>query len=90
MNYSEFRNQLSFSFFNQEFVKSFLKNLELNGEIYFGSAKEWIHKNCEDVPLPRRWEITKNIQILYRWIVDLGNGKFEVDRPNHSERLRIK
>lgn len=90
LNYPDFRNQLSFSFFNQEFVKSFLKNLELNGEIYFGSAKEWIHKNCEDVPLPRRWEITRNIQILYRWIVDLGNGKYEVDRPNYSERLRIK
>jgi hypothetical protein len=90
LNYSDFRNQLSFSFFNQEFVKSFLKNLEANGEIYFGSAKEWIHKNCEDVPLPRRWEITRNIQILYRWIIDLGNGKYEVDRPNYSERLRIK
>ena len=90
LNYSDFRNQLSFSFFNQEFVKSFLKNLEFNGEIYFGSAKEWIHKNCEDVPLPRRWEITRNIQILYRWIIDLGNGKYEVDRPNYSERLRIK
>jgi len=90
LNYSDFRNQLSFSFFNQEFVKSFLKNLEVNGEIYFGSAKEWIHKNCEDVPLPRRWEITRNIQILYRWIIDLGNGKYEVDRPNYSERLRIK
>jgi hypothetical protein len=90
LNYSDFRNQLSNSFFNQEFVKSFLKNLEVNGEIYFGSAKEWIHKNCEDVPLPRRWEITRNIQILYRWIIDLGNGKYEVDRPNYSERLRIK
>lgn len=90
LNYSDFKNHLSFSFFNQEFVKSFLKNLELNGEIYFGSAKEWIHKNCEDVPLPRRWEITRNIQILYRWIIDLGNGKYEVDRPNYSERLRIK
>lgn len=87
---SEFRQKLSESFFSQKFIKGFLENMEKNGEIYFGTAKEWIHKNCADVPLPRRWEITENIQILYRWIVELGNGDYEVDRPNYSERLFIK
>jgi hypothetical protein len=87
---TEFRQKLSESFFSQKFIKGFLENMEKNGEIYFGTAKEWIHKNCADVPLPRRWEITENIQILYRWIVELGNGDYEVDRPNYSERLFIK
>ena len=63
--------------------------MEKTGEIYFGTAKEWIHKNCADAPIPSRWEITENIQILYRWIVELGDGKYEVDRPNYSERLFI-
>lgn len=87
---TEFRQKLSESFFSNKFVKGFLENLEITGEIYFGTAKEWIHRNCADVPIPRRWEITENIQILYRWIVDLGNGKYEIDRPNYSERLFFK
>lgn len=84
---SEFRRQLSKSFFSHPFIKSFLENLEISGEIYFGTAKEWVHKNCTDVPTPRRWEITENIQILFRWIVKLGAGKYSIDRPNFSERL---
>jgi hypothetical protein len=66
-----------------------LKDVERNGDIYFGAAKEWIHKNCTNVPLPRKWEITESIQILYRWIVELGNGKYAVDRPSYSERLFV-
>lgn len=85
----EFRQKLSDAFFSHNFIKAFLNNLGISGEIYFGSAKEWIHKNCTDVPTPRRWEITENIQILYRWIIKLGNGKYQVDRPNYSERLYI-
>lgn len=86
---NEFREKLSEAFFNHKFVKNFLDNLEESGEVYFGTAKDWIHRNCADVPTPRKWEITENIQILYRWIVKLGKGKYEVDRPNHSERLYI-
>ncbi|WP_343670054.1 hypothetical protein [Chitinophaga sp.] len=86
---SEFRQKLSESFFAHKFIKSFLENLEATSEIYFGTAKDWIHKNCTDVPVPRKWEITENIQILYRWIVKLGDGKYVVDRPNYSERLSI-
>lgn len=86
---NEFREKLSEAFFSHKFIKGFLQNLESTGEIYFGSAKEWIHTNCTDVPTPRRWEITENIQILYKWIVKLGKGKYLVDRPNYSERLFI-
>ena len=86
---TEFREKLVEAFFSHRFVKGFLQNLESTGEIYFGTAKEWVHKNCADVPTPRKWEITENIKILYKWIVKLGNGKYEVDRPNYSERLSI-
>jgi hypothetical protein len=85
----EFLTQLTISFFSHVFIQSFLQFVDAKGEIYFGTAKEWIHKNCADVPTPRKWEITENIQILFRWIVTLSNGKYEVDRPNHSERLRL-
>jgi len=81
--------KLKLNFFEHPFIKGFLNNLSTNQEIYFGAAKDWIHKNCTDVPTPRKWEITENIQILYRWIVELGDGKYEVDQPNYSERLRV-
>jgi hypothetical protein len=84
---TEFIHKLTESFFAQSFIKKFLEYVDSSGEIYFGAAKLWIHSNCADVPLPRRWEITENIQILYRWIVQLGNGRYAVDRPNYSERL---
>ncbi|MHB8259791.1 MAG: phospholipase D-like domain-containing protein [Bacteroidia bacterium] len=85
---SEFKKKLKESFFNHPFIKGFLENLNANGEVYFGAAKEWIHKNCADVPTPRKWEITENIQILYRWVVKLSNGEYAADQPNYSERLR--
>lgn len=86
----ELKEKLKIAFFEHPFIKAFLKNLEENREIYFGTAKDWIHKNCTDVPTPRKWEIKENIQILYRWIVDLGDGKYKVDVPGaHSERLSI-
>lgn len=84
------RDKLKNAFFNHPFIKAFLSNLEIEGFIFFGRAKDWIHRNCADVPIPRKWEITQNIQILYRWIVELGHGKYEVDVPGaHSQRLRI-
>jgi hypothetical protein len=84
---ADFISELKLSFFKHPFIKAFLTNLDGLGEIYFGSAKEWIHKNCSDAPIPRKWEITSNIQILFRWIVYLSDGTYSVDRPNYSERL---
>ncbi len=84
---TQFLDQLKASFFNHPFVRAFLENIDTEGEIYFGRAKDWIQKNCSDVPIPRKWEITTNIQILYRWIVSLGDGIYEMDRPNYSERI---
>lgn len=86
----EQRSQLAREFFAHPFIAAFIKQLTTEGNIYFGAAKQWIHSHCTSVPLPRRWEITENIQILYRWIVDLGNGRFEIDVPGQrSERLRV-
>jgi hypothetical protein len=82
--------KLSTAFFEQKFISSFLENMKGKNEIYFGEAKLWIQQNCTNVPLPRRWEITTNIQILYSWFVELGKGKYKVDIPGaHSERLRF-
>lgn len=86
---ADFKKRLKSNFFNHPFIRAFLTNIDNEGQIYFGGAKDWIHKNCSDVPTPRKWEITENIQILYRWIVVLSDGSYQVDRPNHSERLKV-
>jgi hypothetical protein len=85
--FETFQKQLKANFFNHPFIRSFLGYLDVDGETYFGGAKDWIHKNCSDVPTPRKWEITENIQILYRWITKMGEGIYAVDRPSYSERL---
>ena len=84
----EFRTELKRNFFEHPFIKAFLENMNIKGETYFGEAKAWIHAHCSNVPLPRRWEITENIQILYQWIEKLSDGKYVVDRPSYSERLK--
>ena len=90
LNADSFGYAMKESFFSHPFVRTFVQMVQLKGgQVYFGEAKDWIHKNCADVPLPRKWEITENLQILYKWLVELGDGVFIVDRPNHSERLRL-
>lgn len=34
----------------------------------FGAVNDWIHSKCSDVPLPYRWEIKENTNILYNWL----------------------
>ncbi|KKF99583.1 hypothetical protein DU86_11230 [Methanosarcina mazei] len=86
LNYNDFKELLNERFFISPFVIKLLDFID--GEPrYFGRVKEWIQNNCEDVPVPSRRDLTGNIQVLYNWIVDLSNGKYQVDRPNYSERI---
>jgi hypothetical protein len=90
LDYSQFRRLLKERFFTSKFVQKLLDFLTVEGR-YFGEVKEWIQKNCEDVPVPSRRDLTGNIQVLYKWIIDLSDGEYAVDRPRHSERLyRVK
>lgn len=90
LDYSQFRRLLKERFFTSKFIQKLLEFLMIEGR-YFGEVKEWIQKNCEDVPVPSRRDLTGNIQVLYKWIEDLSDGEYVVDRPRHSERLyRVK
>lgn len=90
LEYSTFREHLKEHFFTSPFIVKLLSFIPPEG-VYFGEVKEWIQKNCEDVPVPSRRDLTGNIQVLYKWIVDLSDGEYNVDRPRHSERLyRVK
>ena len=81
----EFIEKLKIQFFAHPFTKKI--DEFVNPEAYFGRIKEWIQNNCTDVPIPSRRELTGNVQVLYDWFVKLGDGKYAVDRPNHSQRL---
>ncbi len=75
---------------NQFFTHPFIRKIDefINPEAYFGSIKEWIQKNCTDVPVPSRRELTENVQVLYDWFEKLGDGKYVVDIPgSHSQRI---
>ena len=55
---------------------------------YFGGIKEWVQNNCTDVPIPSRRSLTNNIQVLYEWFNELGDGKYVIDTPgSHSQRI---
>lgn len=82
----EFEEYLRKAFFSSPFIMEFVKYLE-EEEKYFGTVKAWIQGACTDVPLPSRRDLTGNIQVLYVWMVRLGEGRYKVDRPNHSERI---
>ncbi len=82
----EFLHHLKQEFFASTFVEDLLRFIDKEGR-YFGRVKEWIQSNCADVPVPSRRDLTGNIQVLYKWIVSLSEGKYVVDRPRHSERI---
>lgn len=75
----------------QFFMHPFIKKIDefIDPEAYWGRIRIWIRDHCTDVPLPRPWELTENVQTLYRWFVKLGEGKYTVDVPGvRSERIR--
>ncbi len=89
LTYEEFKMELSENFFSSNFIKDLLLFIE-SDDRYFGEVKKWIQLNCESVPVPSMRDLTGNIQVLYKWIAELSDGEYVVDRPNHSERIRRK
>ena len=90
LNELDFFRCLKTNFFKHPFIKLLISNIIKKDEMFFGEVKEFIHQNCADVPLPRKWEITDNIKILYSWLVNLSEGSIIVDVPyNYSQRIRV-
>ena len=84
---SEFRRELSARFFSHPFIRRI--DSFIAPEAYFGRIKEWVQRNCTDVPVPSRRELTGNVQVLLEWFVELGDGRYAVDVPGaRSQRIR--
>lgn len=87
MSDDDFIKMLKKKFFEHPFVQRIDEFIAPTA--YFGSIKEWIQKNCTDVPVPSRRELTGNVQVLLEWFEKLGDGKYEIDVPGtHSQRIR--
>jgi hypothetical protein len=60
---------LSTNFTKHPFIQTIVRLIRERGSARFGLVKEWIQQTCSDKPTPYRWELTRNIQILYSWLV---------------------
>lgn len=94
---AEFMSALSDVFNSHEFIVAFKnavknsvnsRNPERNGSMSFGMVRVWFKENTTTVPTPIAWELTENVQILYRWICFFDDD-FEVVQPGRrSEVIR--
>lgn len=61
-----------------------------DGEIYFGMLTTAIHNHLIEDPAPYRRDVKIIVKNLYSWVSYLGaHLSMEVDKPNHSERIRL-
>lgn len=59
-------------------------NTDRDASMGFGRVKEWFAENTTTVPVPRRYELTKYVSLLYDWIV-FFDDHFKWDRPRYTQ-----
>jgi hypothetical protein len=60
------------------------------GEVYFGTVTAKLHDYLVEDPTPHRREVKLLVQNIYAWVNHLSPLlALKVDKPNHSERIRI-
>ena len=60
-----------------------------NGEMYFGTLSESLHNTLLDDPVVYRRDVKIVLQTLLQWCQLLDGVGVVVDRPNHSQRVRL-
>lgn len=69
-------------------LKSVLEQ-KVNNEIYFGELSALIHDVIINDPKPYRKEVKELQSNLLNWIVELDIEEIQIDRPKHSQRIRL-
>lgn len=59
------------------------------GEMYFGEITSCLHNVLVNDPKPYRKEVKELLQNLLIWIQELDMKEIVIDRPNHSQRVRL-
>lgn len=86
-NYSDFEERLIDLMPNQAFFSAFIDEITIEG-MRFGYAKQWVQENCIDDPVPYRKKLTRTVQNLFSWIIELFGDSYEIIRPNFSQVIR--
>jgi len=60
-----------------------------NQELYFGAVSAALHEALIDDPRPYRRDVKTLVVHLLAWLKAVPGCGMQVDRPNHSERLRL-
>lgn len=71
-----------------QWLKEYLLTQE-NNEVYFGALSQAIHEIVINDPKPYRKEIKVLQSNLLNWVSELNVSEIRIDRPNHSERIRL-
>lgn len=58
-------------------------------EMYFGEIAAKLHNVLLNDPKPYRKDVKQLLNNLLSWIIDLSIDDLQVDRPNHSQRVRF-
>jgi len=84
----QFLKKLKTQFFSHPFILKFDKIIDKKG-VRFGIVRRWFEENCTDVPIPRRNIINENVNVLYKWFVELWEEKYETFVfSNHTESIK--
>lgn len=86
LNIDDIHEHLKASIKADGFVQAFVAELRNRRSMRFGAVTEWIHKNCEDVPLPYRWEVKQSVQNLYNWL-DFAFPEISWDVPGAKSQV---
>lgn len=62
---------------------------ENGGEMYFGAVTEKLHNALVTDPKPYRRDVKQMLANLLDLIEKLGMDEIVIDRPNHSQRIRL-
>lgn len=85
------KEQLRSALRNTKFFRWLLIKLsfEPQHELYFGSLTAALHDALLDDPGPRRSKVKTLLQNLLSWVQLADFDDFEIDRPRHSQRVRL-
>ena len=84
----DFRAFLTQKFFSHPFIQAVCRFIDRPRR--FGEVRAWVQENCTDVPIPTRRSLSDNVNVLYNWLVELGQDRFITYRPNHTEMIAPK
>ena len=60
-----------------------------NNEMYFGGLSSALHNSLLDDPVPYRRTVKELLQHLIAWLEEIPGAPIAVDRPSHSQRVRL-